>query len=60
MLSQIEDKIRKTQSILEGILPIYHQVDRKKKSLEFDIQQLERERQRLLEGQTEFRFDLEF
>ena len=57
-IKEIDEKIRGVRSLLEGILPIYHQVDRKKKSLETQIHILENEKVRLSQGQM--LFDLDF
>lgn len=59
-IQEIDNEIDSKRSLLQGILPIFIQVDRKKKHLELDINQLEREKQRLLDSQNSFTFDLDF
>jgi hypothetical protein len=55
-LSDIEDRLRKQRHILEGMIPIWSQVDRKVKSLQLEIERLEEERSKLVHGQTVFDF----
>lgn len=59
-LKEIEERLAKTRHTLEGIIPIWNQVDRRKRQLELDIKLMEDERLKLLNGQTVMRFDLDF
>lgn len=57
-IRSLEERILKARHLLEGILPVWTQVDRKKKHLELEIDKLEEERLRLQEGQLNlFRID---
>jgi hypothetical protein len=57
-IEQVEHKLVSVKSLLEGMLPIFHQVDRKVKSLQTQIHHLEQEKIKLSQGQL--RFDLDF
>lgn len=59
-LAELDQKIEKARNTLEGMLPIYHQVDRKVKSLQLDIKCLQDQKDRILDGQLTLRFDLDF
>lgn len=56
-LAQIEDRLKRARSSLEGLLPIWSQVDRKVKTLDSEIKALEDERLKIVQGQTAFAFD---
>lgn len=56
-LADIEDHLKKKRHVLEGMIPIWNTIDRKVKSLQLEIEQLERERSELLHGQTTFDFE---
>lgn len=56
-LKDIEDRLGRARQTLEGILPIHTQVDRKVRSLAQEIEQLEAERMKLLQGQFVMSFD---
>lgn len=55
-LAEIEDRLKKQRHVLEGLLPVWTQVDRRVKHLQNEIGTLEEERSTLLNGQTEFDF----
>lgn len=57
-IKQVDSKIQSVKSLLEGMLPIYHQIDRKVRSLQNQIHHLEQERIKLSQGQITF--DCEF
>ena len=56
-LESIETRLTKCKHLLEAIMPVHIQVDRRRKSLELQINQLEEERTKLLHGQLVMRFD---
>jgi len=55
-LDEVTDKIERLKSSLEGIIPIWNQVDRKVKALKMQIDHLEQKKIDLMEGQSEFDF----
>jgi archaellum component FlaC len=59
-LKEIEDRLKNVQHSLEGILPIWNQVDRKVKSLQAERERLENEKERLTQGELPFDLDLDF
>lgn len=59
-LKEIDDRLMHLKHTLEGIVPIWIQVDRRKKTLELEIKVLEEKRIELSQGQIEFGFDLDF
>jgi len=59
-IKSIDEKIKHLRHTIEGILPIWEQVDRRIQQLSLDIARLENERLNLANGQTELRFDVEF
>lgn len=60
-LDEIEKKQERLRHTLEGLIPIWTQVDRRVKTLQFNIETLEKEAQLIKEGQTEMQFnDLDF
>jgi hypothetical protein len=56
-LKMIEDRLKAARHILIGIEPIWVQVDRRMKSLELEIKNLEDERVKLQQGQLTMNFE---
>lgn len=59
-LKDIEDRLAQARHVLEGLLPIHTQIDRKVKALGGEISRLEGERSKLLQGQFVMSFDDKF
>ena len=57
-LGEIDAELQKLRHLLEGLMPIHMQVDRKVKHLELRIKFLENERLELSQGQL--RIDVDF
>lgn len=57
-IDEIDLKLSKLRHTFEGFMPVYHQLDRKIKSLQLEIKALEEERIKLTQGQ--FTLDLPF
>lgn len=56
-LTEITEKLKTLKWAYENFLPIYHQVDRKRLSLDLEIKVLEDEKQKLQQGQMLFSAD---
>lgn len=57
-IDEIDLKLSKLRHTFEGFLPIYHQLDRKIKGIELEINTLQEERIKLTQGQ--FVLDMPF
>jgi hypothetical protein len=53
-LKEIDEKLKTLKWAFENFMPIYHQVDRKRRSLDLEIKVLEDEKQKLQQGQMLF------
>lgn len=52
-LIQIDERMKALKHLIEGLMPVYMQVDRKIKALELEISLLEEERESISQGQLE-------
>jgi hypothetical protein len=59
-LIEIDTKLNVLRHTAEKIMEIWNQVDRKKMILQFEIKNLEDEKQRLLQGQLMFDGSIDF
>jgi len=53
-LREIDEKLAKLRHLLQGLIPIWSQVDRKVMSLKSDIEHLEKQRLEVSQGQLQF------
>lgn len=56
-LKVIEDRLSRLRHSLEVLVPLWSQVDRRMKSLQLEVQQLEEQRLKLTQGQMILNFD---
>lgn len=59
-LREIETQLSKLNHTLEGLTPIFHQVDRKIRIIKFNMKILEDEKARLTQGQFVFGDPIDF
>ncbi len=50
-IREIDETLKQKRCLYEGIMQIFHQVDRKRRMLELDFKVLEKERTDLAQGQ---------
>jgi uncharacterized small protein (DUF1192 family) len=56
-IEELERRATKNRHVLEGLIPVWNQVDRRVKDLQAEIQRCEDERMKLQQGQLSMSFD---